>query len=314
MRARDGSGGWRGGLAVLLVAAAAGGCGGDDKPTAAERKAELKRWAQRADAICEETERQIALRGGPLDVIDLDAIAVRAVRDIRGAVARIRRLRVSPEVRPMVRPVLTELERLEPQLTELTRATEDGDMGALVSIAAGLQASGHALGEQARAAGLRRCGREQAAEAASDAIVAPVFATEVEAFETWLVKSVRRVTRRLPRTEAQVAAFYTRVHELLTRAGERWDDLFPPDRAQDAALAYGRALGRVEWYAGDIAAQIDNGRAVTPTWARTIQRRFNRLDRAERKAMRKLRRVVGSQPVPVAPGEEPPAESEETET
>jgi hypothetical protein len=313
MGASDGSSGWCGRLAVLLAVAVVGGCGGDDKPTAAERAAELQRWTQRADAICEDAERRIVTRGGALDVIDLDRVAVRAVQDVRGAVAEIRRLRVSPEVRPRVRPVLAELDRLDPQLAELTRATEDSDMDALLPIASELEQSGRSLSAKARAAGLRECGREEVAVAVSDAIVAPVFATQVEAFETWLEHSVRRAMRRLPRTEAQVAAFYTRVDDLLTRGRKRWDKLRSPERAQDAADDYDRALGAAQRYAGEIAAEIDGGRQVTLAWARAIQRRFSRLGRAERKAMRRLRRVVGSQPLPVRPpARKPPAESEET--
>jgi hypothetical protein len=316
MEASVGSRGWRGGLAVLLAAAVVVGCGGggggggDDKPTAAERAAELKRWAQRADAICEDTEREIALRGGALDVIDLDRVAMRAVQDVEGAIAEIRRLRVSPEARAELRPLLEELDRLEPRLTELTRTTEDGDMDALLRLAIRLETSWRSLSETAGDAGLLECGREEIAVAVSDALVAPVFATKVAAFEAQVERSVRRSLRRRPRTPAQAAAFYRRLGRLMASARERWDALRPPERARDAAEKYDRALAAGQRYAGEVAARLDDGR-VSLAWARTVQRRFRQLGRAERTAMRRLRRIVESQPLPVRPpARRPPARDE----
>ena len=310
MGARDGASGWRGGLAVVLAAAVAGGCGGGDEPSAAEREAALKRWAQRADAICRDAEQSIVALGEAIDLRDLDAVAVRASADVTAAIDAIRRLRVPEGARPKVRPVLGELDRVESMLEQLTRATEAIDVPELSRLASEFRSLDE-LQEKARAAGIDECMRGAAGGVVSQAIVAPIFATQVSAFEQWLVRALTRLDPARPRTVDQLAAYYDRLNELATRARERWDKLKPPDRADYEAENYGRALADFRKLTADVAAEVERGREITPSWARTVQKRFRRVGGSERRAMRNLLEMVGARPIPVDPAE---PETEEQES
>jgi hypothetical protein len=310
MGARDGASRWRGGLAVVLAAAVASGCGGGDEPSAAEREAQLERWAQRADAICRDAEQSIVAHGEAIDLRDLDAVAVRASADVTAAIDAIRGLRVPEGARPKVRPVLGELDRVESMLEQLTRATETIDVPELSRLASEFRSLDQ-LQEKARAAGIDECMRGAAGGVVSQAIVAPIFATQVSAFEQWLVRALTRLDPTRPRTVDQLAAYYHRLNELATRARERWDKLKPPDRADYEAENYARALADFRKLTADVAAEVERGREITPSWARTVQKRFRRVGGSERRAMRNLLEMVGARPIPVDPAE---PETEEQES
>ncbi|MGH2945388.1 MAG: hypothetical protein ACRDPC_03860 [Solirubrobacteraceae bacterium] len=290
-----------GGAAWPSSSALAGGCGGGDEPSAAERKAELKRWAQRADAICRDAEQSIVAHGEAVDLRDLDAVAVRASADVTAAIDAIRRLRVPEGARPKVRPVLRELDRVESMLEQLTRATEAIDVPELSRLASEFLTLKH-VQEKARAAGIDECMRGAAGGVVSQAIVAPIFATQVSAFEQWLVRALTRLDPARPRTPDQLA-YYDRLNDLATRARQRWDKLKPPDRAEYEAENYGRALADFRELTADVAAEVERGREITPSWARTVRKRFRRVGGSERRAMRNLLEMVGARPIPVDPAE-----------
>jgi hypothetical protein len=294
---------------LLIAAVLAAGCGGGGEPSAEERRTALAAWAKRADAVCGEARSGIATRGAPVDLIDLDRVAVRAAGDVRAAIGRIRRLPVSEAARPRVRPFLGELERLEPQLGAVTAATKEGDMEALRELALAVRNDTRELQERARDLGLVECGSAEIPASASDALLAPVYATQLAGYETWFVRSFRRLARELPSTRREAAAFYGRAADLAQEAQARVRVLQPPERASAASSRYEAALAAIEAAAGNVTADLETGRKVTPAWARAVERRFERLDRRERSAMRRLKVAVGAQAAPVPPAD-PDAEDE----
>jgi hypothetical protein len=290
-------------LAVTLLMAVAG-CGGDDAPSAADRRAAFERWAHRVDAVCVGTEQDIAARGAPIDVLDVDRVAVRAAADVRAAVDDIRALRTPPGAAGRVRPFLVELDRLKRHLAALTEVSGEGDTDGLIQAARVLEGVAERLHERARAAGLRECAAGAATPVVVwDAIVAPVFATEVAGFDRWFQRSVRRLATPLPRTPREAAVFYDRLAVFLGSARRRFRAMLPPERAADAAFDYDGVLRAAQTLSGDISAELSSGRPATRARARAIQRAFTRLDRRERAAMSRLIRETGARPLRVPPPE-----------
>jgi hypothetical protein len=302
-------------LTACVLLALAGGCGGgDDGPSLEEQLAARERWAERADEVCKKAEQDIIARGAPIDILDIDRVAVRGAADVREAIAAIRRLRTPPGSAGLVRPVLAELDRLEEHLGALTRASERADMDGLLETAQLLEGDTSRLSERGYKAGLRDCADADVPVIVSDAIVAPVFATKVAAFDRWFQRSLTRITRRLPKTPRQAADYYARVNAQVAKAAERWDRLRPPWRARSAAEAYDDALADVQRVSGDIAAALDGGRRITPAWARRVERTYTRLGRRERKAMRRVLRDTGARPLGVPPPQRRPTPPTTEET
>jgi hypothetical protein len=298
-------------LAVALLAPVAG-CGDDDGPSAAERRAAHARWVERADTICRDVEQDIVARGAPIDVLDVDRVAVRASQDVRAAADEIRSLRTPPGVSRRVRPFVDELGRLEEHLGLLTRASADADMDALADTARALRGDAGRLHDRAGAAGLRDCGRSEMAVVVYDAIVAPVFANHADRFNRWFHTSLRRLSRPLPDTPRETADYYARVEVLVRRARERWTGLLMPERVREAARAYDQVLDDVERLSGAIADEVDGGRRYSLKRAREIEREYIRLDRRERRAMRRVMKVTGARPLAVPQKKAPAPESEES--
>jgi hypothetical protein len=296
-------------LAAALLAPVAG-CGGDDGPSAAERRAAHARWVERADEICRDAEQDIVARGAPIDVLDVDRVAVRATQDVRAAVEEIRSLRTPPGASRRVRPLVDELARLEERLASLTRASADADASALLATAHELRGDAGRLYERAHAAGLRECGRSEMAVAVFDAIVAPVFANEAARFNRWFQTSLRRLGRTLPDTPREAARYYARLAALVGRARDRWKVMNTPDRVQDAALAYDEVLGDVQRLSGEISDELAGGRRFTLKRAREIERAYMGLDRRERKAMRRVMKVNGARPLALPQKKAPAPDSE----
>jgi hypothetical protein len=288
-------------VAWLMSAAVIVGCGGDGGPSAAERQAGLGRWADRVDSICEATGRAIAMRGAPTDMLDIERVAVRAEADVRGAVERIRGVRAPSGTESRVRLVLAELDRVQRDLAALTKASKVADMDGLLRAATLLAEAGEGLRRRAEPVGLGQCGRGDVPVKVSDAILAPVFATQVAQFDRWLRQSGDRLAQEQPESQSEFADRYVRSAELMAEARARWQALAPPARTQEAAFAYEHELVKLQDLASEIAEELGEGRRITLTWARSVKRRVAAADRRERAALRRLMREIGAQPIAAPP-------------
>jgi hypothetical protein len=245
------------------------------------------------------SEQDIVARGEPVDAIDIDRVAVRAAADVGAAIDEIRSLRAPQGASERVRPVLLQLGGIERRLEQLTAAGEDGDLARLTDAAEQLRLNGELLHDRASAAGLRECGRTEVTVAVSNALLAPVFATVAAEWNEWFQRALGRFTRRLPATRKEAADYYGRLHEFMGRARKRWLVLRPPPRAGDAKSDYESVLSDVQNLSAEISIDLDQGRRITPSWARAVQRKYRRLGRRERTAMRRVMRETGARPVQV---------------
>lgn len=301
-----------GGIARALISLAVAtailpGCGGEDGPTAEERRAAMARWQQQADAACKRAEQAIVARGEPIDARDVDRIVVRAVPDLRRAAESIRKLRIPPGGAAKVKPVLEAIDGLEPSLDELARWSEVAKQDEMVKAVREWRLQAIALERAADEAGLRVCGRDGVRDAASDAIIAPVFATQLTEFVNILLAQVKAVRRSANVTDKRSLSEYLDEFAGVVEWGaERYFVLEPPLRAAIESQAYHEVLLDTADFAGRAATKA----RYSPAALRAIGKRFDRLARRERKAYRALARAL--RPIPgTEGGQENPLDSEQ---
>jgi hypothetical protein len=295
--------------AMALMVAAAAGCGGG--PSADEIRAELRRWASAVDDVCRTTRERIAARGDAHDALDLESVARRASEDVRAAIERIRRVPISKEARPRVRPFLDELARIEPRLSEMTRTTADGSLKEIGDLGLRLADATKLFQDRAEAAGLRECADTRQFDAVLNAFTAPVYATQIARFETWFARALRPLVSYEPPTPADFVRNLSRVSGVFDRAEERLDDLYlyRPNRAVEAADDLGFALDAYENFLSVVADSLRGGRRVlTPIGVKRFGRGVAKHQRKVRRTIAKLRTAIGAQPLAV-PGAQPPRES-----
>jgi len=296
--------------AIALLAAAAAGCGGG--ASAEETRAELRRWASAVDDVCRTTREHIAARGDAHDVLDLDRVAVGASDDVRAAIERIRDVPLSEEARPRVRTFLAELAKIEPQLSHMTRTTDDGTLKELGKLGLRLADATRLFQDRAEAAGLRECADAKQFDAVLDTFTAPVYATRIAQFEVWLARALEPFLSSPPPASADFARYLRRLSDVIERAEERLDDLYEyrPNRAVDAARDLEFALDAYENFLNDVADVLRGGRRVlTPVGVKRFVRESTKLQREVTRASTTLRSAIGAQPLPV-PGAQPPLEPE----
>jgi hypothetical protein len=295
----------RAAIVALGLTVAAGGCGGDDGPSAGERRAAMARWVAAADEACSKAEAAIARRGEPLDLRDVDRVVVRAAADVRRAAATIRRLPMPPGGAAKVRPVLAAMDKLEGPLQDIVEWSEVAKADELVKAAEAWRSQSYELARRAYEAGLRVCGRHGARWAVADGIVAPVFRTQLAEFQEVLLAELRSVRSEAKVTDrASAAEYLQRFSEHLAGAAARYSGLEPPLRAEEQSSDYFEILDRASVEVWQWSRETRR-RAFTPAFARTLERRFLRLGRQERRAARALAKAL--QP---APAREPPTDSD----
>ena len=276
-------------LGLLLAA----GCGGSAQE---ERGQALERWVARADAACQRANGAIAERGWPVDLVDLDRLTVRAVADVRSGIRAISELPRPEGAEQRVRPFVEELRGLEPLLDELSSATEAMEPDPLRDIAPKLQAQLAALEEQSEKLGMVHCAANDERFFIPDAVRAPVFAQE-------LARVNRRIGKRIDELGAPprgasldtVARTMDELSEILATAVAALDGLEPPQWAAPQAARYLNSLrdmGSVmDAAAGELAAP-----GLTPADLASLQRKYARAGREERKRYRQLIRAIGARP------------------
>jgi hypothetical protein len=295
---------------MALTVAAVVGCGG---PSAGETRAELRRWTSAVDDVCRTTRERIARRGGARDVRELESMAARASEDVRAAIERIRRVSISEKARDRVRPFLTELGKIEPQLSDMTRTTADGSLEEIGELGLRLADQTKLFQDRADAAGLRQCADTRQFDAVLDAFTAPVYATQVARLEVWFVRKLRPIVSRIPATPADVARQLRGASIVFDRTERRLNDLYVyrPNRAVDAADDLEFALSDYEEYLELIVRSLRGGRRVlTPKGVELFRREVARHEREVSNAIVELNKAVGAEPLSV-PDLPPPVEPEE---
>jgi hypothetical protein len=295
---------------MALMVAAAAGCGGGS--SAEETRAELRRWASAVDDVCRTTRERIAARGDADDALELESVAARASEDVRAAIERIRDVPIPKGAGPRVRDFLWELAKIEPRLSEMTRATADGTLKEIGAVGLRLADRTKRFQDRAEAAGLRECADTRQFDAVRDAFTAPVYATQLARFEVWFAGALRPWVSYVPATSTDFVRQLRHLHRVVSRAENRLDDLYRyrPHRAVEADVDLGFALDGYEELLEVVADSLHGGRRIlTPIGAKRFRRAVAKHQRDVRRAIAKLRTAIGAEPLAV-PGARPLREPE----
>jgi len=279
---------------IALVAAAAAGCGGGSSAD------DSRRWASAVDDVCRETHESLAARGDAQDLRDLHRIAELARDDVRSAIERIRDVPISEQTRARVYTFLGELDRIEPQLSEMTRTTAGGRLKQIGTMGLRLADAAQRFQRRAEAAGLRDCADTRQFDAVLDAFTAPVYATQVARFERWLGDGLARLGSFRPPSAPGFAPHVHRVATLLEDAERRVDDLyaFRPNRAVEAERDLTLALDAYENDLNAFADALRGGRRyLTPVGVKQFNRAVAKRRRAVNRALPALRTAIGVEPL-----------------
>jgi hypothetical protein len=293
----------RGVLAAVLAPVVAGlaACGGDSGPTGAERKAAKNRWIQRADSSCRKANDAIAGRGWPMDLVDLDRLVVRGIDDAREAIRSIAALKIPEGAGPRPAAFVSELKALDPELTELSDASEDLEPAELVDIAETLKPRLAELEKRAEAAGLSDCLTHDERFFVPDAVRAPVFAEQFAKLNRSVLRRIRKIDLRGASTPGEVAKGFRQMSLAVASGVSGIDRLDPPQWAAEQTANYQRALrefqSAVQEYETLLVKDEDKAPAARE-YSQYLRRDkgLQRAAKAEGKAYRKLMRAVGAAP------------------
>jgi hypothetical protein len=290
------------------------GCGGDDGPSAQERRAAKARWIQRADGACRKAVDAIRDRGGPTNLVDLDRLVVRGVADARAAIKTITTLRIPEGAGPQPGRFVRELRTFEPLLGDLSEASETLDEVALMRVADELKEPLSTLEDRARDAGLGDCFRNDERFIVPDWVRAPVFAERMAKIDQSVFRRLQRLQDEVPTDSAKdLARYFERLGDVIEDTEAAIDELEPPQWAAQQVSRYQYVLLNLQSVVSDSQSLFAQGRgAITLPKLNRLQRRYDRVVRAERKARRAMLRAVGSAPTlrPEEGPEEPRPEDE----
>ena len=286
---------------LVPVLAGLAACGGDDGPTAAERKAAKNRWIQRVDDACQKANNAIADRGWPTDLVDLDRLVVRGIDDARAAIKSIGALRVPEGAGARPAAFVKELKALDPELTKLSDASEDLAPRDLIAIAEAIKPRLAEIEKSAKAAGLSDCLTHGERFFVPDAVRAPVFAEQFAKLNRSVLKRLRSARLPAASTPGEVNTAFKRMSATLGSAVAGIDRLDPPQWAADQTSNYQGSLlelqSSIQEYENLLAK--DRGKApASREYAQYVRREkeLRRAAKAEGKAYRKLLRAVGAAP------------------
>jgi hypothetical protein len=305
------------GATGLVMAAALVGCG--DEGPSTEQRAAKSHWIQRVDGFCREAGSEIAKRGYPADLIDLDRLVVRGIEDARGAIHAIQRERVPEGAGPRPGAFVRELGALDEDLSDLSQASEDLDPHALIRATDDLKPRLEGLRTRARAAGLRDCFGHDEGAFIPDAVRAPVFAEQLARLERSQLRRIRLIEFGEASSPAEFARAFDRYAGVIDDAVEGIATLDPPLWAADQTANYQNALRDLQTVSQTFADRLTRDRGKPTAILNRgpyvkIQRRLTAASIAESRARQKMLRAVGAGPTsPPSAGGDEPQEPETTE-
>jgi hypothetical protein len=301
----------------LVIATALVGCGDDG--ASADQRAAKARWIQRVDGFCRDAGSEIADRGYPADLIDLDRLVVRGIEDARGAIHAIQRERVPAGAGPRPGAFVRELGALDEDLSDLSAASEDLDPHALIRAADDLKPRLEGLRTRARAAGLRDCFGNDEGVLIPDAVRAPVFAEQVARLERRILRRIELIEFDEASSPAEFARAFDRYAAVIDDAVEGIATLDPPLWAADQTANYTTALQALQAVSQRFADRLAKDRGepagiLNRGPYRKMQRQLTAASILESRTRQKMLRAVRAAPTspPSAGGDEPP-EPETTE-
>jgi hypothetical protein len=307
-----------GATGVVIAAAAMVGCGEDSGPTAEQRAAKAK-WIQRVDGLCRKANAEIADRGYPIDLIDLDRLVVRGIEDARGAIREVARERVPEGVGPRPAAFVKELRELDGDLDRLSAASEDLDPHALVDAADQLAPRLASLQVRAKAAGLRDCVSHDERLFIPDAVRAPVFAEQVAVLDRKFLRRIQLIEFGEASSAGEYAHAFSRYAGVIDDAVDGIAKLDPPMWATDQTANYQDALRDLQAvsrkFADKLAADKGKPLKILDSGEYTaIQRELTKASFHESTARRKMLRAVRAGPTsPPGSGPGMPQEPDDTE-
>jgi hypothetical protein len=304
---------------TVLAAAAFAGCGGGGGPAAEEVRVAKARWVQHVEGACRKANAAISDRGWPADLVDLDRLVVRGIDDARGAIRTIAAERLPQGAGPRPERFVRELQRLDPELTKLSEASEDLDPHALIEAADALTPRLAAVQRRAEDAGLQDCVTHDERSFIPDAVRAPVFAEQLARLERSLLRRIRLIDAADASSPGEFAKAFDRYSRLIDHAVEGIDRLDPPAWAQRQIVKYQVALRDLQTVTQRFADRLrqDRGKPRAALDAGAYLRLQGKMDAAaavEAKARRKMLRAVGARPTtPPSAGGDGPSEPATTE-
>jgi hypothetical protein len=265
--------------------------------------------ARNAEAACKTAATSIALRGGPIDIVDLDRVVVRTRADAGRAFATIRRLPEPAGAKDEVRAVEAAMAAVERDGAALAHATEDANRPALRRIAPQLRTHVQKLQDAAVAAHIQECAPPGLAALAADGILAPVFAQDFTAIDRAAGTRLGRALGKQPKTATQLADNMDRASEVLDDLIADFEQLTVPKRAAFEARAYREELTAVRRVCRRLARAA---RAGDRQQAVALARAFGRHGRRLEKLGIRTVDAAGASPIgdpepepTVAPSEQP---------
>ena len=306
-------------VTAAVAAVLVGGCGGDDEPTAGERKAAKSRWAQRVDDACQKANEAIAERGWPTDLVDLDRLVVRGIDDARAAIREIGELRIPEGAGPQPAAFVRELKALDPELTKLSEASEDLEPAALVEAAEALKPRIASAEKAAQDAGVTDCLSHDERFFVPDAVRAPVFAEQLDKLDRSLLRRIERIDFAEANTPGEFAVAFRSYSEVIDTAVEGIDKLDPPQWAAAQTAAYADALRELQAVSQKFTALLVQDKGKAPheldraRYMRT-QKELNAAAGREIKTRRRMLRAVGAAPTGRLPDQGEPVEPDSEQT
>lgn len=285
-------------IVLACTLGACGGSGGSSQPSAADQRAALELWKDRADAACRKGNESIAERGWPASLVDLDRLTVRAIVYIREASTGIQRMPPPKGSERDVAPFVQSLKDLESLMERLSSTTEDFKVGKLEEFTPKLSSGLSAVEEQSKKLGLRHCAANDEHVWVPDAIRAPVFAQQVALLDHKLSKRVEAVDEPAA-TPAAAARKLQKLSDLIATYDRGLGRLKPPAWAEDAAGSYIIALRELGSALQAGSTELSES-TLTPTEAQRVQAKLKRAAQLERKRAKRLNKAIGA--IPVLPG------------
>jgi hypothetical protein len=135
-----------------------------------------------------------------------------------------------------------------------------------------------------------------------------VFFADLTEIERRLERRTRKLRRTRPSTREEAIAFYAGYNDALAEANSVI--LQVPESAEREGRRWKKALVATMNLAGEVAEELEGMSTVTPGYARSVERRFMRVEGKLRRRFRELNGAVNEAALPLAPVADPTADEQ----